>query len=1424
MHAPDRFRKTAAVVVALVMLLSMPATVGVASVDASQPQPPHSFYGEATINGEPLPANTTIVAKIDGEKRGSITTNESGQYGGAEAIEDKLNVSGSEADDGKTITFYAKNLSAVETATWTAGDVEELNLTFTDTTEPVADAGSNRTVAVNSSVEFNASGSSDNFGIASYEWDFDDGTTATGEVVSHTFTETGTYEVKLTLTDEGGNTDTDTVFIEVSEGPSIDIREPTDGEQLNDSKVNVTYALANTVFENASDVEYRIDGGDWQSAEFNETEEEEIFQFQTDALDDGDHTIDMRIVDDNGEPIEEFASTNDSVSFDVDTTSPAVTLESPDEGPVEYDADTRLNFSVDDANLANVSYRVNTTSEGYLDLTDPYEIDPYTNEWTEGPTEVTLRATDSAGNVRTKTFEFRFVSPPSVDSVSPPDGALINTSEPTVVVEYSDDTLGTRETGVDPDAVELTADGESVSLGDRATPSGFTVQLTDLNIDDPDDSTHTLSTTVVDNASNENVTSWTITIDTLAPRTSLAAVPEGADDGFDVVGQNNPAEINVSSTDAHHAETVLEVRDASGTVVFRRNVTNSTGDGQTVSFEWNATDRNGDPVPSGTYEVVLRSGDAAGNLVTENTTVDVDTEEPAVSVEEVSGGYLHNGTRYANDTITVTINATDPPADIGALDSVDARLRAVGWNYQLIRDVEPVNGTSNQYEVTFDLDNLADQGEYEIRSTAVDLARNTGDDVADTTVVYDDQRPRLSSVVDYNATNETGTVTVRANEELRDAPTVTVRLPNNETKAVSMKQVDENRWVGEFQTAGSGSYKIESEGTDLSGNTGKDVAFTQIRLLSTENRTATFYNEDTGKFIEFRTDSEVSDTFVTVSENEVPPKALEADLLGLEFLTSQLGAELAGNLTNATIGVPVNEDELPENVEPKDVKITHFNEQTNSWELRNTSIKNVSKEVDNQTIEGKYWVTKVENFSTYGATSVDESGPEISRVSPDGDTVAWDTDSFDVRFEYDDSLSSVDPATVEVWVNGKNETNADATSITSDAATYTIDVDEPAQSYDVKVIAADQGGNVNSLTETVSVAEPPAPSFTSVKPANNAELSSDTERVTFRFEYDVTGMDIDTVNSTLTVTVNGNTRTVNPSFGDGVAKYTESGLQSGDEVSATLTLVDEWGHTVKRSTTVTIAKAKEEDEGGGGGGGGDGGGGGGGGGGPSWTVRTTALDDQLTIQFEDISIGAQMTADLGDKITGHGVAFSQLDVNMTFSASDFRVEIQEPSTDPGPAPAVETGTAVAYVDVRAPGLDTTALDEVRFHYSVEESALPEGATFDDVALYRYDGESWTRLDTTHHGNGEFTATSPGFSVFAVVVEQPAGTATETETPTATPTETSTPTETTESTPEAPTTTEEPDEYGVNIPGFGFTTALLALLISLAYVRIQKYNM
>lgn len=67
------------------------------------------------------------------------------------------------------------------------------------------------------SVSFDASGSSDDVGVVSYQWEFGDGSTATGPTPAHTYGDPGQYTVTLTVTDDAGNSDTDATTVDVTD-------------------------------------------------------------------------------------------------------------------------------------------------------------------------------------------------------------------------------------------------------------------------------------------------------------------------------------------------------------------------------------------------------------------------------------------------------------------------------------------------------------------------------------------------------------------------------------------------------------------------------------------------------------------------------------------------------------------------------------------------------------------------------------------------------------------------------------------------------------------------------------------------------------------------------------------------------------------------------------------------------------------------------------------------------------------------------------------------------------------------------------------------------------------------------------------------------------------------------------------------------
>ena len=87
-------------------------------------------------------------------------------------------------------------------------------------------------------VSFNGSSSSDADGtIASYSWDFGDGSSATGVTTSHTYNTAGNYTARLTVTDDDGASSSTTVTISVSAptpaAPSTLTASATSASQIN---------------------------------------------------------------------------------------------------------------------------------------------------------------------------------------------------------------------------------------------------------------------------------------------------------------------------------------------------------------------------------------------------------------------------------------------------------------------------------------------------------------------------------------------------------------------------------------------------------------------------------------------------------------------------------------------------------------------------------------------------------------------------------------------------------------------------------------------------------------------------------------------------------------------------------------------------------------------------------------------------------------------------------------------------------------------------------------------------------------------------------------------------------------------------------------------------------------------------------------
>ncbi|MEM3038160.1 MAG: PKD domain-containing protein, partial [Thermoplasmata archaeon] len=130
-----------------------------------------------------------------------------------------------------THTYHAPYTPYEYIITLTATDndglsnTDKIRVTVVDNFPPVADFSVPKIVYAGVPVEFNASGSYDiDNNIASYQWDFGDGHTASGKVVTHTYTQFGVFKVTLTVTDDHPSlplSSTKTVTLSVANMPGL---------------------------------------------------------------------------------------------------------------------------------------------------------------------------------------------------------------------------------------------------------------------------------------------------------------------------------------------------------------------------------------------------------------------------------------------------------------------------------------------------------------------------------------------------------------------------------------------------------------------------------------------------------------------------------------------------------------------------------------------------------------------------------------------------------------------------------------------------------------------------------------------------------------------------------------------------------------------------------------------------------------------------------------------------------------------------------------------------------------------------------------------------------------------------------------------------------------------------------------------------
>jgi len=648
---------------------------------------------------------------------------------------------------------------------------------------------------------------------------------------------------------------------------------------------------------------------------------------------------------------------------------------------------------------------------------------------------------------------------------------------------------------------------------------------------------YTVSVTATNDAGETATTTTTVSV-RAAPTVEVASITDG--EAFD----ETDVALDVNTTSAVEQDTLEYAVDGGSWTAF---------DGFTTLSS----------LSEGTHDVSVRIVGEGGTVHdTDSVSFTVDTTAPGITGVSVERTYYDEaaGLDYANETVSALFDITNDDAD--SLDAVTVVLDSRATTFRRTVAASNESGTWNG-TVVLNETAVPDDATYDLRIRAVDDAGNVGNTTANATVV-DRSEPRLSAAISQNETG-TGIVTVRSSEPLRSAPAVNLSTPNDGTKQVAVTATGAPReYNATIELNDSGTYTVGAEGVDLAGNRGTDTASASVNAsLSTgTDTTAAVVNVDTGSFVEFRTHEPVSDAFVSLSENEDVYEPTTDDQVGLGSLTGVLGDTLAGNLTNATIAISVENTTLPPGIAQEEVTLSRYNETAGAWTDSETNVTGLDR--PDLGVSGIYWVANVSQFSTYGVIAADTDPPELSSVSPATNTqLPGGTETTDVTFQYADDGTGVNVSTAELAIDGTTVTTDDRTAITSTKTTHTDLSVSANQSYTATLNVTDRAGNEATFETIVTV--PPDPSAVFAV----ADDPTAGEAIVF-----------DAGDSTGALT------TYNWTFDDGAnvttaSASTEHTYDSVGSYDVTLAVTDDGGQTATTTKTVNVSA-----NGGGGGGGG----------------------------------------------------------------------------------------------------------------------------------------------------------------------------------------------------------------------------------------------
>jgi PKD repeat protein len=321
--------------------------------------------------------------------------------------------------------------------------------------------------------------------IASYAWDFGDGSISTEQNPSHTYDKAGTYTAKVEATDNRGAKAGASVIITVSS--PVPNQPPTVSASANPTSGNEPLTV--NFIATAQDPDGTIASYLWRFGDRSISNTQNPTHTYNTA---GTYTARVKVTDNGGATAR--ASIPIVVNPPSDTTPPKVTIARPEDGVVVNSSSMVVAGTVDDPLVTSVNVNGQTVAV----TTGRWQT---TVALAKGLNTITVRATDAAGNVGQASVNVTYqpddTLPPTVTILSPQNGSIVKRVVHITVTASDDVEIASIALAIDGKRVAQTT---GVLLGYGWSTREVTKGL------------HTIQATAVDTRGNANTHTIQVTV------------------------------------------------------------------------------------------------------------------------------------------------------------------------------------------------------------------------------------------------------------------------------------------------------------------------------------------------------------------------------------------------------------------------------------------------------------------------------------------------------------------------------------------------------------------------------------------------------------------------------------------------------------------------------------------------------------------------------------------------------------------------------------------------------------------------------------------------------------------------------------------------------------------------------------------------